>query len=163
MQGHRQPYTEIFIKAITSPEGETFKTDNQPKVFDPVKREERLKQAAAAKKEAKASGEAKPKAKKKVAKKTAAKKTKKAAAKKATGKKKTGKRARSAWGGGSWRDTGSGADLRRRPLAQRDHAPAQPHVRGSGAALAAVLGEPRAGALRRRAEGRRRRRDRPPP
>lgn len=93
MQGHRQPYTEIFIKAITSPEGQTMKADTEPKVYDPAKRQERLEKAAQAKKEKKASGSEKREAKKKtVTKKKTAKKTKKAGAKKSSAKKKTAKK-----------------------------------------------------------------------
>jgi large subunit ribosomal protein L21 len=94
MQGHRQPYTEIFIKAITSPEGQTFKAEGEPKVFDPAKKEERLQKLAAERKAKKASG-AEKKADKatKTVKKKAAKKVAKAGAKKKTAKKKTAKKA----------------------------------------------------------------------
>lgn len=103
--GHRQPYTELFVKSITSPEGQTEKADAKPVVFDPEKKAERMakseevrlawkeknrqsgeeapaKKAAPAKKVAKkAAGKKAGGAKKKSAKKTAAKKTKKTAKK----------------------------------------------------------------------------------
>ena len=98
LTGHRQPYTELFVKAIVSPNGETEVTDSKAPVKDPAKKAARLaanagttkvakkaaktaKKAAAPKKKAAA-----PKAKKTAsksaskntlaAKKTAAKKTK---------------------------------------------------------------------------------------
>ncbi len=87
MQGHRQLYTELFIKAITSPEGQTLKADSEAKVYSPEKREERLQAQAVARKEAKAP--AARKAKEEAAPKAAKKKT---VAKKASGKKKTAKK-----------------------------------------------------------------------
>lgn len=86
MQGHRQLFTELFIQSITTPEGQTAKTDKSARVFDPAKAAER--KAAAPKKGASAEAPAK---------KTAAKKTsggakKKTAAKKATGKKTASKK-----------------------------------------------------------------------
>lgn len=93
MQGHRQPYTEIFVKAITSPEGQTMKADSEPNVFDPAKKEARLLKAAEEKKASKASGEKREAKKtKKVAKKATKKTKKKAAAKKTGAKKKTAKK-----------------------------------------------------------------------
>lgn len=110
MGGHRQPYTELFVKSITSPEGQTANAESKPHVFNPEKKAERLakseevrlahKQAA---RKAASSGEAiiekaKAPAKKAAAKKSAAKKgsaKKKAGAKKSTGakaKKKTTKK-----------------------------------------------------------------------
>ena len=100
MQGHRQFYTELFIKAIISPEGEV-KADTEANVFDPEKKFVELEKTRIAKKEAKTSGSEtvatkkastkKKAAKKKVAKKAAKKKTakKKVATKKKTAKKKT--------------------------------------------------------------------------
>ena len=38
MGGHRQPYTELFVKSITSPEGQTVKADSKPQVFNPEKK-----------------------------------------------------------------------------------------------------------------------------
>lgn len=90
MQGHRQYFTEIFIKSITSPEGETSKADNEAQVFDPEKKLVVLAKKQEERAVAKAAG-VKPKktAKKKTAKKAAKKKT----AKKKTAKKKTAKKA----------------------------------------------------------------------
>jgi large subunit ribosomal protein L21 len=42
MGGHRQPYTELFVKSITSPEGQTANADSKPHVFNPEKKAERL-------------------------------------------------------------------------------------------------------------------------
>ena len=106
MQGHRQMYTEVFVKAITNPSGKTAAADSEAQVFDPNKKMERLavleaeKEAAkAAKKEgkkpAKKAAKKKTASKKKTAKKKTAKKKvakKKAAAKKKTAKKKTAKK-----------------------------------------------------------------------
>ena len=36
--GHRQHYTELFIKAITSPEGQTAKADSEAQVYNPEKK-----------------------------------------------------------------------------------------------------------------------------
>ena len=73
MQGHRQPYTELFVKSITSPDGETSTAE--------LKKKEAPKKEAATKKTA---------TKKKAAKKAATKKT---TTKKKTTKKKTTKKA----------------------------------------------------------------------
>lgn len=105
--GHRQPYTEIFIKTITTPEG-SINADSKANVYDPEKKKERIErltqyreeQKQAMRKEGDAPSEtktAKTKAPKKVAAKKASagkkssgakKATKKPAAKKATTKKK---------------------------------------------------------------------------
>jgi large subunit ribosomal protein L21 len=109
--GHRQPYTELFVKSITNPDGQTAKADGKPAVFNPEKKLAKIaktdevreqwkqKNRAAAK-----AGETveTPKAKKAAAKKAAPKKAagakKKSAgkkaggAKKATAKKKTTKK-----------------------------------------------------------------------
>ncbi|MCB9027292.1 MAG: 50S ribosomal protein L21 [Bdellovibrionaceae bacterium] len=98
LKGHRQLYTELFVKAITAPNGQTVKADGEPHVFDPAKKELRLKRlaeekAAAPKVAKKVAKKAAPK--KKTAKKTAAKKktaTKKKTAKKTATKKKTAKK-----------------------------------------------------------------------
>lgn len=112
MGGHRQPYTELFVKSITNPDGQTANADSKPHVFDPEKKalrlakseEVRLAHKEAARKAKRSGGmmpeEAKEKApaKKAGAKKTAAKKgsaKKKAGAKKSAGakaKKKTTKK-----------------------------------------------------------------------
>ena len=81
LNGHRQLYTELFIKAITAPDGESDASKKAAPVKDPSKKAEKA--------EAKT---AKPAAKKKTAKKAAAKKT---AAKKKTTKNKTTKKAAS--------------------------------------------------------------------
>ena len=112
MGGHRQPYTELFVKSITSPEGQTANAESKPHVFNPEKKalrlakseEVRLMHKENARKAKRAGGmlpeEAKEKtpAKKAGAKKTPAKKgspKKKSPAKKAGGakaKKKTTKK-----------------------------------------------------------------------
>ncbi len=102
MQGHRQLFTELFVKSITSPEGMKAETDKSAVVIDPVKIQARkvefaAKQGKETKKEkrAKVEAAAAPKAsKKKVAKKAAGKKTvgKKAVGKKAASGKKASKK-----------------------------------------------------------------------
>jgi large subunit ribosomal protein L21 len=42
MGGHRQPYTELFVKSITNPEGQTANADSKPHVFNPEKKALRL-------------------------------------------------------------------------------------------------------------------------
>ncbi len=92
MGGHRQPYTEIFVKSITNPDGQTANAESKPLVFDPEKKalslakseEVRLAHKANARKQ-RASGEAVVKA---PAKKAAARK---APAKKAAGTKRPAK------------------------------------------------------------------------
>ncbi len=92
--GHRQPYTELFVKSITTPEGQTEKADSTPVVFDPEKKaakKAKAQEVRMAKKERKNKGEtveaAEPKAKK------ASPKAKKAAGKKAaSAKRKTAKK-----------------------------------------------------------------------
>jgi large subunit ribosomal protein L21 len=105
--GHRQPYTELFVKSITNPEGQTANAETKAKVFNPEKKAERMakgNEVRLAHKEtarkASASGETveKAPAKKAAGKKTAAKKVggakKKSPAKKTAGKtsKKTTKK-----------------------------------------------------------------------
>lgn len=98
MGGHRQSFTELFIKAITSPEGQTVKAETKAQVYSPEKKAEKVAKTrevhAKTKESKRTSGEAvaaapKP-AKKKVAKKAAAPKKK---AKSSTGKKKVAKKA----------------------------------------------------------------------
>ncbi|MGE0631218.1 MAG: 50S ribosomal protein L21 [Pseudobdellovibrionaceae bacterium] len=102
-KGHRQPYTELFIKAIAGPGGTSSKSDEKPPVMDfaairAERAEEKAKERQAAREEAKASpeGEAPAKravAKKKVAKKAAPKKkVAKKSGKKGGAKKKTAKK-----------------------------------------------------------------------
>jgi large subunit ribosomal protein L21 len=93
MQGHRQLFTELFVKSITTPEGQTEKTEKKALVVDPAKVQARKAAQAEKQKETKAgkstkvatsASPAKKAAKKKVTKKAAGKKT----AKKVTAKKK---------------------------------------------------------------------------
>lgn len=81
MQGHRQDYTELFVKSITSPDGETESAELKKKEA-PAKEKTAEKKTAAKKKTA---TKKKPAAKKKTA--TKKKTTKKKTAKKATKKK----------------------------------------------------------------------------
>ncbi len=94
-QGHRQFFTELFIKAITAPDGQIGKTDKEPKIFDAEARKEaKLKdktEKTAAKAASSTSAPKKTAAKKKTAKKTATK-AKKTTAKKVATKKKTTKK-----------------------------------------------------------------------
>jgi large subunit ribosomal protein L21 len=86
LTGHRQFFTELFIKSITSPEGETVKAEKAAPIIDPAKKAERL---AAFADKVKLSGEQKTATVKKVAKK---KVTKKASSGKKKATKKTGKK-----------------------------------------------------------------------
>jgi large subunit ribosomal protein L21 len=91
MQGHRQLFTELFVKSITSPEGDVSGSESKPTVIDPVKKQERLTKEAAKGKASKI-----PKSKKKAARETTASKgqaTKKAAARKVAAKGKATKKA----------------------------------------------------------------------
>lgn len=107
LHGHRQFFTELFIKSIKSPSGETSQAEAQAVVVDPAKKEARIKAFNEAKKEEKKTGakrerlakkasatkkKASPK-KKAAKKKTAAKAKKKTAAKKKAVKKKATKKA----------------------------------------------------------------------
>jgi large subunit ribosomal protein L21 len=71
--GHRQEFTELFVKAITTPDGETM-------TAEPKKPAEKVEKKVAATK--KKTGAKKPAAKKKTTKKKAAKKTTKKTTKK---------------------------------------------------------------------------------
>ena len=93
--GHRQSYTELFVKSITTPDGKSTSSDKKPQIYNPEKKMAKLEaaeQARLARKQApKAAGEAtekKAKATKKVAKKAAAPKKKAAAKKKSASKAK---------------------------------------------------------------------------
>ena len=96
---HKQDFTELFVKAITSPDGKVEQSDSQPNVVDMAKaREEKILAKVSARIErlenkdaSEAKKEVKKVAKKKVAKKTA-KKTVKKTAKKTGGKKKAAKK-----------------------------------------------------------------------
>ncbi len=102
MGGHRQPYTELFVKSITNPDGQTANADSKPHVFNPEKKAERLaktEEVRLAHKErirvSKAAGQPAPETKVKKTKRAAAAGAKKAAgasAKKTGAKKKTAKK-----------------------------------------------------------------------
>lgn len=94
-KGHRQPYTDLFILSIASPDGKSVKADKEPHIFNAEKSLEIKMKKAAARAEAKAAGKDDNTVEAKVAapKKKAAKKvTKKKVAKKAKAKKKTTKK-----------------------------------------------------------------------
>lgn len=82
LAGHRQPFTELFVKEIVGPNGEKEASSSQPRLIDSAKKFEQ-------KTKAKKTTEEKPVAKKAAAKKTATKKT---TAKKKTAKKKAAKK-----------------------------------------------------------------------
>ena len=89
MKGHRQLYTELFVKSITSPEGEVIEAEKEANVFSPRKKAAKAEKAKEVRKAKKVEG---PKRKKtKVTKKKVAKK-KKATKKKAAKKKKVVKK-----------------------------------------------------------------------
>lgn len=94
---HKQEFTELFVKAITSPDGKVAKTDEKANVVDVAAvRAEKAQARAAARKERaanKGTAEVVKKAAKKVAKKKVAKKAVKKTAKKAT---KTGAKKKAA-------------------------------------------------------------------
>jgi large subunit ribosomal protein L21 len=85
---HKQEFTELFVKAITSPDGKVTKADSEANVVDvAAKRADAKTARMAARKERvsnKGAGEVVKKAAKKVAKKKVAKKAVKKTAKKAT-------------------------------------------------------------------------------
>lgn len=103
MKGHRQPFTEIFISAITGPNGQSAKADSEPRIINPeeiAQKKAAYAEASKGKEGKKASGEtkaaarpapkkakAKKAAPKKAASKRGAKVAKKKAAKKAAKKK----------------------------------------------------------------------------
>ena len=96
MGGHRQPFTELFVKSITNPEGTTANAETKPNVFNPEKKAERLAKTAEVRlahkqkaRSSKAAGEpvAAPKAKRAV---------KSAAGKKTAGKRVAGARKKTA-------------------------------------------------------------------
>jgi large subunit ribosomal protein L21 len=96
MGGHRQSYTELFIKMITSPEGKTAKAETEAKVFNPEKKLASLAKSAevreAKKQSRKESGEETVKAAPKTAKKKVAKKAAGKSKSKSSGKKKVAKK-----------------------------------------------------------------------
>lgn len=98
MGGHRQWYTELFIKSITTPDGKSTSSDKKPQIYNPEKKLARLEAIETAKMnrksqpKVKTEGEApakKAKATKKVAKKAAAPKKKAATKKKSASKAKS--------------------------------------------------------------------------
>lgn len=96
---HRQPFTEIFVKSITSPDGKTAKAETSAEVIDlKAKRAEKQaakieeKNAAKQNKEVREEKKAAKKVAKKVSKKAPAKKTAKKSAAKKAGVKKTAKK-----------------------------------------------------------------------
>ncbi len=103
MGGHRQWYTELFVKAITNPDGQTAKAESEAQVYNPEKKAGKVaktrevqKQMRHTKRAENAEGgvKAAPKTtKKKVAKKAAGKKGGKKVAKKKAAKKATTKKA----------------------------------------------------------------------
>lgn len=106
-KNHKQPFTELFVKSITSPEGKTETTELQPKVSDMAQiRQDRIQSKVATRKEKveaaigggsvsteeKKAVTAKKKTVKKVGKKAAGKKVAKKAAPKKAGAKKASKK-----------------------------------------------------------------------
>lgn len=95
-QGHRQYFTELFIKAITAPDGQTVKAEKEPKIFDAeAKKQAKLdaKTEAVSEKATTAKKKVAKTAKKKTTKKIATKSTRKAGTtKKVVTKKKTTKK-----------------------------------------------------------------------
>lgn len=95
---HKQEFTELFVKAITSPDGKTTKTDATPNVVDVTAKRAEAAQARVTARKDRASNKSKGEevvkkaAKKAVAKKKVAKKVVKKTAKKATAKKKVAKK-----------------------------------------------------------------------
>ncbi|MBX7232434.1 MAG: 50S ribosomal protein L21 [Bdellovibrionales bacterium] len=45
LTGHRQPYTEVFVKSISGPSGEVS-AETRAQVFDPIKKQERAQRKA---------------------------------------------------------------------------------------------------------------------
>lgn len=95
---HRQEFTELFVKAITSPDGKVTKTDATPNVLDVDAKRAEAKDARIVARKERAANKTKgeevvKKAVKKVAKKKVAKKAVKKTAKKAT---KTGAKKKAA-------------------------------------------------------------------
>lgn len=107
---HKQPFTELFVKAITSPEGKTETSDQEPKILDVAQsRLDRVQDKVATRKAKVEAGikanagaavtdeeskklSSKKKTVKKVAKKAAGKKVAKKTAAKKTGAKKVAKK-----------------------------------------------------------------------
>ncbi len=62
LHGHRQYYTELFVKAIKGPTGEVSEADGKAVVLDPAKKRERLEKRLSENPEPKAKKEAAPQA-----------------------------------------------------------------------------------------------------
>ena len=90
LKGHRQFFTELFVKAISTPSGEVAEAEKDAQVIDPAKKMERTLKYA--EQETKKRAAAPTKAQKALASKKAPAK-KKAAPKKAAAKKKPAKKA----------------------------------------------------------------------
>lgn len=90
--GHRQPFTEIFVKSISNPDGQTSKTENEPRIFSAEKKMQRMMKTQQVREEKKKAGVKKPAAKKAAASKKKVTK-KKVTKKKTAAKKKTAKKA----------------------------------------------------------------------
>ncbi len=92
LRGHRQSYTELFVKAIVSPDGKRAQADQEPKIFSPERREARLEERQVKSKQdrvARKSGKSEDAPEAKVAKKKTAKKVAKKAGKKKVARKAT--------------------------------------------------------------------------
>lgn len=85
LHGHRQFFTELFVKTITAPTGETSEASTAARVIDPLKKAARLEKLQA-------EGKSEAPKKKAAAKKSAAPKAKKASAKKSVAKKSPAKK-----------------------------------------------------------------------
>jgi large subunit ribosomal protein L21 len=88
---HRQHFTEVFVRSITSPDGKVVKADSEAEVID-LKQKRADKQAKKAELKEAARGDKSVREEKKSAKKVAKKDTKKAPAKKAVKKKTAAKK-----------------------------------------------------------------------
>lgn len=89
LHGHRQLFTELFVKSIKAPSGEVSEAEGQAQVVDPAKKAERLAKLNA---EGKTAAPKKAKVAKKAAAPKAAKKKATGAAKKSGGAKATTKK-----------------------------------------------------------------------
>ena len=91
LKGHRQLFTEIFIKSIAAG-GQIYKAETEAQVVDPAKKEERLAKIKEEMKDKKVAKEKKDKKKAASAAKKAKTKKKATKKKKSTGKKKAAKK-----------------------------------------------------------------------
>lgn len=91
--GHRQPFTEIFVKAISNPDGQTSKAESEPLVYNPEKKAQKLMKTQEIREAAKQPGAKKAAPKKKAASKKKVAKKKVTKKKTAAKKKKTAKKA----------------------------------------------------------------------